>query len=97
MVDFDERDLLHLAEDSDFEDIHLELRADVQRPEPKPWQAWLHSSGNPRIPPMAEAMEQTLTREQTDQLSAQLQPQVEQGTGEQRRAVAYVWATRPEG
>jgi len=95
MVDFDERDLLRLAEHSGFEQIHLQLRADIERPKPTPWQAWLHSSGNPRIPTLAEAMEQTLTREETERLSAQLRPQVEQGTGQQRMAVAYLWAIRP--
>lgn len=94
MLDFDERDLMRLAENSQFEQIHLKLRADIDRPEPTPWQAWLHSSGNPRIPTLAEAMEQTLTREETEQLSALLQPQVEQGTGHRRMAVAYLWACR---
>lgn len=97
MVDFDERDLLRLAEESGFAQIHLQLWADIERPKPTPWQAWLHSSGNPRIPTLAEAMEQTLTREETERLSAQLRPQVEQGTGQHRMAVAYLWATRPPG
>lgn len=95
MFDFDERDLLRLAENSRFEQIHLQLRADIERPEPTAWQAWLHSSGNPRIPTLAEAMEQTLTVEETERLSALLQPQVEQGTGQRRMAVAYLWASRP--
>jgi hypothetical protein len=73
------RDLLRLAETSDFEEMHLELRADVQRPEPKPWQAWLHSSGNPRIPNIAEAMDRTLTRDEPDRLSAQLRPKSSKG------------------
>ncbi len=94
MLDFDERDLLRWAEESGFAQIHLQLRADVQPTETIPFQTWLGSSGNPRIPTMAEAMQQCLTRDETQRLCARLKPQVEHGDGQQRRAVAYLWATK---
>lgn len=95
MVDFDERDLVRLAEHAGFEEVHLHLQLDIERPEPTPWEATLHGSGNPRIPTLAEAMEQALSIEEMERLSAELRPQVEQGTGQRRNAVAYLWAVRP--
>jgi SAM-dependent methyltransferase len=90
MVDFDERDLLRLAEEAGFFPIHLELEADVKRSEPRTWESFLNVAGNPNIPTLAEAMEQALTPGERERLSAQLRPQVEQGLGEWRIACAYL-------
>lgn len=90
MVDFDERDLLRLAEAAGFFPVHLELIADVKRSEPRPWESFRDMAGNPNIPTLAEAMEQALTPAERDRLTAQLRPQVEQGLGEWRMAQAYL-------
>jgi uncharacterized protein (DUF2267 family) len=55
----------------------------------------LDSSGNPRIPTVAEAMRQVLTAEEADRLTAHLRPLIEQGHGQRRTAVTYLWALRP--
>jgi arsenite methyltransferase len=96
MRNFDERDLVALAEIAGFDGIHLELTHDVRRTPPLPWAALLNIAGNPLLPTMAEAMRQVLTAEETDRLTAQLQPQVEQGRGKQRIAIAYLSALRPD-
>lgn len=96
MLDFDERDLLRLAEVAGFAEIHLRLDADIEAPEPTPWNAFLHQSGNPRIPTFAEAMDQALTAQETARLTARLRPQVEAGHGRQPSAVAYLTARRVE-
>ena len=67
-----------------------------RRTPPLPWAALLNIAGNPLLPTMAEAMRQVLTAEETDRLTAQLQPQVEQGRGKQRIAIAYLSALRPD-
>ena len=64
MLDFDERDLIRLAEGAGFFPIELELQAEIRAMEPRPWEAFLNSSGNPKIPTVAEAMEQALTPEE---------------------------------
>ena len=64
MLDFDERDLMQLAEAAGFFPIELELEAEVRAPEPMPWEGFLNQSGNPKIPTIAEAMDQALTREE---------------------------------
>src|SRR2546430_5554708 len=63
MLDFDERDLMRFAEKGGFFPIELELEAEIRAMEPTPLDAFLNRSGNPRIPTIAEAMDQALTPE----------------------------------
>jgi arsenite methyltransferase len=95
MLDFDERDLLRLAEDAGFFPIELELQAEVRSIEPRPWAAFLNSSGNPKIPTFAEAMDQALTPEERERVTEHLRPLVEQGVGTWRMATAYLTAVKP--
>jgi hypothetical protein len=95
MLDFDERDLVRLAEAAGFFPIELELRAEIKSMEPRPWQAFLDSSGNPKIPTIAEAMDRALTAEERERFGEQLRPLVEQGAGIWRMASAYLTATKP--
>jgi arsenite methyltransferase len=95
MRNFDERDLVALAEQAGFDEIHLELTLDVRRSRPRPWAAVLNAAANPLVPTLAEAMRQALTAEETERLSAHLQPLVEQGHGTQSGAVSYLSALRP--
>lgn len=94
MLDFDERDLIKLAEDAGFFPIELELQAEIRSMEPRPWPAFLNSSGNPRIPTIAEAMDRALKPEERERFTEHLRPLVEQGTGTWRMATAYVAATK---
>jgi ubiquinone/menaquinone biosynthesis C-methylase UbiE len=95
MLDFDERDLLRLAEAAGFFPIELELQVDIKSPEPRPWQMFLNYSGNPKIPTLAEAMDQALAPEERERLADHLRPLVEQGRGVWRMAHAYLAATKP--
>jgi SAM-dependent methyltransferase len=95
MLDFDERDLVRLAEEAGFFPVELELRAVVQRSEPRPWDAFLRSSGNPRIPTIGEAIDQALTPEERERFVAHLRPLVERGEGVWRMAGAYLRARKP--
>lgn len=94
MVDFDERDLIRLADNAGFGEIHLELDVAIQAPEPMAWDAFLRCSGNPRIPTFAEAFNQALNADEIARLTAVLRPQIEQGIGQRRMAVAYLTARK---
>jgi arsenite methyltransferase len=94
MSNFDERDLLRLAEGAGFQEVHLVLEIDIQRPPPRPWPAFLNSSANPRIPTLAEAMDRALLPDEAERLAAHLRPLVEHGEGQRRIALAYLWAVR---
>jgi arsenite methyltransferase len=95
MVDFDERDLLRQVEAAGFFPIRLTLEAEVTPHERRRWETFLHSSWNPKIPTLDEAMDQALTPEQRTALVAELRPLVEEGRGVWRMAHAYLWAVKP--
>jgi len=95
MLDFDERDLLHAAERAGFTELHLELRADIEpQVPPLPWDTFAHSSGNPLIPTIGQAIAQTLDADEAEQFQTHLRPLVEAGQGEHRLATASLWATK---
>ena len=94
MLDFDERDLVSLAEGAGFFPIHLEYRADIEPPEARNWESFVHSSGNPKVPTLAEAMDEALTPDERERLVAALRPAVEEGRGAWRMGHAYLWAVK---
>jgi arsenite methyltransferase len=94
MLDFDERDLVSAAERVGFFPIHLRYRADIAPPEARNWDSFVRSSGNPKIPTLAEAMDEALTAEERDRLVAALRPAVEEGRGAWRMGHAYLWAVK---
>ncbi|HVD25397.1 MAG TPA: methyltransferase domain-containing protein [Gaiellaceae bacterium] len=95
MLDFDERDLLGLAERAGFFPIALEYRATIEPPEPRDWKSFARSSGNPKIPTLEEAMADVLTEDERDRLVADFRPAVEAGRGVWRMGTAYLWAVKP--
>lgn len=97
MLDFDERDLLALAEQAGFSEVHLELRADVEPAKPLRWDIVCRQAGNPKIPTLEEAIARTLTPEEAKRFVAHMRPRVEAGEGMHRMAVVYLWATKEKG
>jgi ubiquinone/menaquinone biosynthesis C-methylase UbiE len=95
MGDFDERDLVRHAEEAGFSAIELELRVTVENAKrPIPWERYLRMSGNPLIPPLGEALDRTLNAEEKAAFTEHLRPLVEAGTGQERRASAYLTAIK---
>jgi len=98
MFDFDERDLLRLVTMAGFDEVHLELRADIEpRMDPQPWERFLASSSNPLVPTIGAAISQTLSDEEAAALERHLRPLVERGIGEHRMASALVRAVKHGG
>jgi arsenite methyltransferase len=96
MLDFDERNLVGLAEEAGFFPIQLLLDAEIKRTDPRAWDGFVNSSGNPNIPTVAEAMEQALTPAERERFTNYLRPLVEQGLGECRMASAHLVGVKPE-
>lgn len=94
MLNFDERDLIDLAEHAGLAEIHLHFEVEVKPPCPCPWETFLQSAGNPRVPTYGEAMNQALNPAERKQLAAHLRPLVEHGQGRSRLASAYLYATK---
>lgn len=94
MIDFDERDLIGQAEKAGFREIHLELQARVEPAEITDWPILLNTPWNPKIPSLAEAIEEALTPEEAEEFVNHLRPLVESGQGVSRLAVVYLWAVK---
>jgi len=95
MLDFDERDLLNLAEQAGFEEIHLEYKASI-RPRPKSLRLdeSMKIAPNPRIPTLEEAMKQVLTPEEAKRFIDHVRPLVETGQGTVREATVFLRAIK---
>jgi arsenite methyltransferase len=89
MLNFDERDLLDLAEGVGFFPIHMNLEVEFRPCEPRTWEGFLNTSGNPRIPTLAEAMRQALAPDEREAVIQHLRPLVEAGRGTWRMASAH--------
>jgi SAM-dependent methyltransferase len=94
MLDFDERDLLRLAEGAGVSPLRLTLDARVELMAPRSWDATLDSAWNPNVPTLREAMQQVLTAEERELLTERLRPLVEGGGGEWRMASAHLSGIR---
>ena len=99
MLDFDERDLFTLAESAGFEEIHLDYRAEMYsgnlpRMEGLTWEKFVQSAGNPKIPTLAEALQEALTPEEAERFTAHLRPLVESARRKGREADAYLRAVK---
>ena len=94
MLDFDERDLLRLADGAGFFPLRLTLDARVEAMERRTWDTLLDTAWNPNVPTLREAMDDVLTPEERERLTEQLRPRVEAGEGEWRLAFALLSGTR---
>ena len=98
MLDFDDRDLVALAEAAGFGRIHLELHLDVETGTSMraiSIEALLDSAPNPLAPTARESIAAALTPDEQDRFVAGLRRAVEQGDRLRRSAVAYVVASKP--
>jgi arsenite methyltransferase len=98
MIDFDERDLLRLAERAGFVDLRLSLVAEVTADamwRTRDWDVFLDSSPNPLAATFREAMDAALTPSEVESLAAVLRPQVERGEGSTRLARAFLRGRKP--
>ena len=99
MLDFDERDPFDFTENAGFEKIHLDYEAEVSFSEPQShgvssWENFLKVTGNPRIPTIGEAMDESLTPEEKERFTAHLKPLVEGSRRKKHEAVAYLRAVK---
>ncbi|MDQ3237224.1 MAG: class I SAM-dependent methyltransferase [Actinomycetota bacterium] len=98
MLNFDERDLFDLAENAGFAEVHLNYEASLVSNDAyfdvTSWEVFVRSAGNPRIPALEEAMDETLTPEEIERFTAHLRPLVENARRRGTSAIAYLWAVK---
>jgi ubiquinone/menaquinone biosynthesis C-methylase UbiE len=94
MLNFDDRDLVDLAEGAGFTQVHLELQIEVKPPDPISWEAYSNIAFNPKIPTIAEVMQEVLSSDERTLYEAHVRPFVEGGRGSRRMASAYLRAVK---
>ena len=98
MLNFDERDLLSLAEAVGFGEVHLTLEANVVPGNPPGilagWDNFVNTAGNPRIPTVGEAIAEALAPSEAEKFEQHLRPLVDRGERTHRHALAYLWAVK---
>ena len=94
MIDFNERDLVRFAEAAGFDEVHLQLNVAVRSPDPMRGRPFINIAPNPRLPSLAEAMQQVLNADETERFNTHLQPLVEHGAGHRRLTTSQLWAAR---
>lgn len=104
MLDFDESNLFTCVEKAGFTEIHLDLQAEIvpgrfatdDGKEKPDWDVFLHSSGNPLIPTLDEAIRQSLTSDEAEQFTTYLRPLFEAKQYVRRFAIVYLRAVKHE-
>ena len=95
MVDFDERDLVELAEAAGFGEVHLDYRVDIDRePVRMSWSTMLRYAPNPLVPPLRQVLDEALIGIERETLTERLREQLDRGTTRRRFATAYLTAVR---
>jgi ubiquinone/menaquinone biosynthesis C-methylase UbiE len=95
MLNFNERDLVFDADAAGFEEVHARVHIDIAPGGATHWERWLTSAGNPKIPTIQEAIDQSLTSAEKQRFLDHLRPLVESGQRARvRTAIAYLWALK---
>lgn len=71
MLEFEDRDLVRHVGNAESPEIHLDLRVDV---EPRPWEQFLRTSGNPLVPPVGQVIGEVLDPAEAELFTSYLRP-----------------------
>ena len=99
LIDFDERDLLNMAERAGFDEIVLDYSATIEPArlrwgEAPAWDVFLHSSPNPNAPTLDEALDEALSPDEREEFVDVLRRGFEGKQGEGRHDTAYLRAVK---
>lgn len=95
MMDFDERDLLTLAQEAGFSEVKLDYRAEVAlRRNETSWEEWLRHAPNPLVPTLGEILAEALTPRERASLAEHIRARqsAPDGLALAKNAVAYLTA-----
>ena len=98
LLDFDERELLDLAEEAGFAETHLDYEAEISTAATchgvTDWETFAKSAGNPNIPTIEEAMDEVLTPEEIARFTVHLRPLVENARRKSTSTLAFLRAVK---
>jgi arsenite methyltransferase len=95
MFDFDESDLVRLAETAGFERPELRLVRYERSTPRQSWETFLETVPNPALPNVGDLLERAFEPSELRRLEEYLRPLVETGAGTMRWALAFVSAAKP--
>lgn len=95
ITSFGERDLLALAQQAGFTDLHLSFCIDVRPAPPQSWASYTGTSPHPLAPSLATIMAREFSADERALLESTLRPAVEAGGLPQTDRIAYLTARRP--
>ena len=96
MMNFTERDLVRMAEQAGFEEIHAELRVDVAPGSwVVDWDRLMGTSPTPNARTVGESIAEALSSSESARFEGHLRPLVDAGRAIRRDASAYLTAVKP--
>lgn len=95
LVNYTERDVLVMAQNAGFKEMHVELHMDVTRSTVKSWDVLLAGSPHPWSRTLGAILEQDFTQEDRDFFEAEMRPIVKAGADYVIERTVYVSANKP--
>lgn len=94
MTNFSERDLVRLAQQCGFKEIHLELHIDVRPFEVSSWEAFTFSAPHPLAPSLSTILTDYFTSAERVNFESVMRPMIEEGDLYVFDRVAYLTASK---
>jgi len=95
LTNYSERDLVRLAREAGFVNIHLELHIDERPSSISTWDVFLDVSPHPLAPNLRSIFETQFSSEERDIFERTMRPLVESGKTTESDAIAYLTASKP--
>lgn len=96
ITNYSERDLIRLAADCGFVELHMELHIDINRSPRMAWNSFLKSSPHPWAPTVDAILTREFTPEERVQIETHLRPGIESGSSASFNSIAYLSAQKPK-
>jgi arsenite methyltransferase len=95
IASYTERDLVHLARDAGFADLHLELHIDERPSSITSWDIFIGTAPHPLAPPLKEILATQFNAAERLLFERVMRPQVESGKTLESDSIAYMTAVKP--
>lgn len=95
IANFSERDLVRIAQETGFINIHLELHIDVRPSLMTEWDVYINTAPHPLAPPLKEIFQTCFSESERQLFERVMRPIVESGKTTDTDTIAYMTANKP--
>lgn len=95
ITNYSERDLVQLAHNCGFVDIHMELHIDIGPSTATPWEVFINTAPHPLAPSLSVILDEQFTAEEREFLEQILRPTIESTQAVVTERIAYLTARKP--